>query len=89
MLYWLTSTAGSAARFYWEDAHAEHPAGPTTTPTGVAIFAGNFQSIRPLAERDHASIIHWNTYDCGGHYAAREAPDVLVSDLRDFYRKVR
>ncbi|MFJ9694858.1 epoxide hydrolase family protein [Kitasatospora sp. NPDC101183] len=89
MLYWLTNTAGSAGRFYYEDAHAQHPAEPTTTPTGLANFAFDFQSIRPLAERDHANIIHWKTYDCPGHYAAREAPDVLVGDMRDFFRKVR
>ena len=89
MLYWLTDTAGSAAQLYYEDAHSEHPTTPTTTPIGLAGFANDFRSMRPFAERDHANIIHWKTYDCGGHYAAREAPDVLAADIREFFRLVR
>jgi pimeloyl-ACP methyl ester carboxylesterase len=88
--YWLTGTIGSSIRRYYEDAHAtEHPEGPTTTPTGVAIFASDFQSIRKFADRDHANIVSWNRYETGGHFATRDAPDLLVSDIRDFYRPLR
>jgi pimeloyl-ACP methyl ester carboxylesterase len=100
-IYWLTGTSGSAIRFYYEDAHTdEQPTGPTTTPTGLAMFAGDFQSIRRFAERDHSNIVSWNSYgavagtpgadrDAGGHYAAHEATDVLVGDIRQFFAKVR
>jgi pimeloyl-ACP methyl ester carboxylesterase len=95
-IYWLTGTSASAIRFYYEDAHTdEHPTGPTTTPTGLAMFAGDFQSIRPFAERDHKNIISWNSYDpglprggsrdAGGHYAAHQSTDLLVGDLRQFF----
>ncbi|MDQ7809554.1 TIGR03086 family metal-binding protein [Amycolatopsis sp. A133] len=95
-LYWLTRTGGSSIRFYYEDAHTTaHPEGPTTVPTGLAMFAGDFQSIRRFAERDHANIVSWNSYDAGsgsggardaaGHYAAHEAPEVLVGDIRRFF----
>ncbi|OLT15771.1 epoxide hydrolase [Pseudonocardia sp. CNS-139] len=96
-IYWFTGTAASAIRFYYEDAHApaEEPAGPTTTPTALAMFAGDFQSIRTFAERDHAGIVSWNSYDPGldpglpknaaGHYAAHEATDVLLADIRRFF----
>lgn len=95
-LYWLTGTAGSSLRFYYEDAHtAEEPTTPTTVPTGLAMFAGDFQSIRRFAERDHRNIVSWNSYgtptsegsanDAGGHYAAHEAPKVLVDDIRQFF----
>jgi pimeloyl-ACP methyl ester carboxylesterase len=88
-IYWLTGTSGSSIRFYYEDAHAaEQPSGPTTVPTGLAMFANDFQSIRRFAERDHHNIVSWNSYDPGptsGHYAAHEATDVLVGDIRDFY----
>ncbi|MGW6425975.1 epoxide hydrolase family protein [Nocardia sp. NPDC055053] len=95
-LYWLTGTAGSSLRFYYEDAHAaEHPAEPTVVPTGLAMFAGDFQSIRRFAERDHRNIVSWNSYDtaaasggandAAGHYAAHEAPEVLVGDIRRFF----
>ncbi|MEV6215041.1 epoxide hydrolase family protein [Nocardia sp. NPDC051833] len=95
-LYWLTGTSGSSLRFYYEDAHAtEHPTEPTTVPTGLAMFAGDFQSIRRFAERDHSNIVSWNSYDtaaatggandAAGHYAAHEAPEVLVGDIRRFF----
>ncbi|MEU7925889.1 epoxide hydrolase family protein [Micromonospora sp. NPDC049801] len=96
-LYWFTGTAASAIRFYWEDAHAdEQPAEPTTTPTAVAMFPGDFQSIRRFADRDHANIVRWTAYgtdvegrgDVGGHYAAHQATDVLVDDIREFFAQL-
>jgi hypothetical protein len=88
--YWLTGTIGSSIRRYYEDAHAtERPEGPTTTPTGVAIFPYDFQSIRKFADRDHANIVSWNRYDRGSHFATRDATDLLVTDIRDFFRELR
>ncbi|MFJ4658500.1 hypothetical protein ACIP5Y_45130 [Nocardia sp. NPDC088792] len=99
-VYWLTGTAGSSIRFYYEDAHAprQRPE-PTTAPTALAMFKGDFQSIRRFAERDHKNIVRWNSYDVGsaiggpndaaGHYAAHEAPRVLVADIREFFAQVR
>jgi pimeloyl-ACP methyl ester carboxylesterase len=90
MLYWLTGTAGSAARFYYEDAHAtEKPTEPTTIPIGVAAFGGDFSGIRRFAHRDHKNIVSWNVYDHGGHFAAHKAPDLLVGDVRGFFRRFR
>ena len=54
MLYWLTGTAGSAARLYYENAHATPPTEPTTVPIGLAAFAGDFSGIRRFADRDHS-----------------------------------
>ena len=55
MLYWLTGTAASAARLYYENAHAtDRPTEPTTVPLGLAAFGGDFSGIRRFAERDHA-----------------------------------
>ncbi|PSK96261.1 pimeloyl-ACP methyl ester carboxylesterase [Murinocardiopsis flavida] len=88
MTYWLTNTAASSARFYYEDAHAEAPTEPTTVPTGLANFAFDFQSIRPFAERDHHNIVSWHTYDTGSHFAAHDAPDLLVDDIRGFFRSL-
>ena len=95
-IYWLTGTSGSAIRFYYENAHAaEKPSGPTTAPTALAMFGGDFQSIRRFAGRDHSNIVSWHAYgpaapagspaDAPGHYAAHEATDVLVADIREFF----
>jgi hypothetical protein len=95
-IYWLTGTAASSIRFYYEDAFATEAApGPTTTPIALAMFKGDFQSIRRFAERDHKNIVSWNSYDtsaagagandAAGHYAAHEAPQVLLGDIRRFF----
>ena len=52
---------------------------------GVAVFKDDFQTIRPLAERDNATIEHWTEHPAGGHFAAMEVPDEVVADLRTFF----
>jgi pimeloyl-ACP methyl ester carboxylesterase len=88
MLYWLTGTARSSAELYYENTHAGFSGQqPGTTPTGVAVFAGDY-AIRRYAERTN-HIVHWTEFDRGGHFAAMEAPDLLVGDVRSFFRLVR
>jgi pimeloyl-ACP methyl ester carboxylesterase len=90
MTYWLTRTGASAARLYYENVHSGPPSTePTTVPIGLAGFGGDFYGIRRLAERDHRNIVHWNTYDHGGHFAAHKAPDLYVKDIRQFFRGLR
>ncbi|MDT7726621.1 MAG: epoxide hydrolase [Actinomycetota bacterium] len=89
MIYWLTNTGGSSARLYYEDAHAEAPSEPTVVPLGLASFANDFQSIRRFAERDHKNIVSWNEYDRGSHFAAHDAPDLLIGDIRAFFASLK
>jgi pimeloyl-ACP methyl ester carboxylesterase len=91
MLYWLTGTAGSSGRLYYENAHAGawgQPE-PSTFPMGVAVFPDDFLSLRRLAERDNHNIVHWSEFDRGGHFAAIECPDLLIGDVRRFFRGLR
>jgi epoxide hydrolase len=88
MTYWLTQTGTSAARLYYENAHADRLTEPTTLPLGLAGFGGDFYGIRRFAERDHRNIVHWQTYDHGGHFAAHKAPDLYTADVRDFFRSI-
>jgi pimeloyl-ACP methyl ester carboxylesterase len=89
-IYWLTRTAGSSIRFYYENARAKPPTGPTTVPIGLATFAGDFGGVRRFAERDHANIVQWNTYrQPGGHYAAHLETDVLANDIGQFFAQRR
>ncbi len=90
MLYWLTGTAGSAARLYNEPGDGEWGTEtPSTTPTGVAIFAHDLSpGIRHVAEETNV-IVSWNRYEHGGHFAALEQPAVLIDDVRGFFRTVR
>jgi epoxide hydrolase len=88
-IYWLTNTAASSARFYYENHHSERSTEPTTVPTGLASFAYDFTPIRRFAERDHSNIVSWNEYDRGSHWATHDAPDLLIGDIREFYRRFR
>jgi pimeloyl-ACP methyl ester carboxylesterase len=89
-IYWLTGTIGSSIRRYYEDAHDQPAAlAPTTAPTGVAIFADDFKSIRRFAERDHANIVRWTKYDRGSHFSPHDAADLLGPDIRAFFRDLR
>ena len=87
MLYWLTGTAGSAARIYYENTHSGQWPHRTDIPTGVAAFAEDI-AIRAYAEHTN-TITHWTDFDTGGHFAALETPDLLVTDVRQFFRDLR
>jgi pimeloyl-ACP methyl ester carboxylesterase len=87
-VYWLTGTAGSSARLYHENAHgAWAPPRRSEVPTGVAVF-GQDVSIRRYAEQAN-TIVHWSDFERGGHFAAMETPDLLVGDVRTFFRAIR
>ncbi|MDA3645811.1 epoxide hydrolase [Saccharopolyspora indica] len=84
-IYWLTNTAASSARFYFENHRAERNPEPTTAPIGLAGFAWDMKSIRTLAERDHANIASWSQFDRGSHWAAHDAPNLLAADIAQFF----
>lgn len=89
-VYWLTGTAGSSSRLFKES--ARDPAetnNPSPVPTGVAVFPRDpLLAIRRLAERTY-NIVHWSEFHRGGHFPAMEVPDLLVEDLREFFRRFR
>lgn len=87
MIYWLTATAGSSAQLYYEGVHSGSWPQPSGVPTGVAVFAEDI-AIRRYAEQSN-NIVHWSEFDDGGHFAAMEAPDLLVGDMRYFFRRFR
>ena len=89
-IFWFTATAGSSARSYLEDGRtgAGYRELPNETPTGVSVFPNDFRSVRAFAERSN-NIVHWSQMDRGGHFAASDAPDLLVEDLRTFFRRFR
>jgi pimeloyl-ACP methyl ester carboxylesterase len=89
MSYWITGTGGSAARLYYENMHGSAGWGrpPSQVPVGVAAFAEDI-AIRRYGERAN-NIVHWSDFDPGGHFAAMEAPDLFVGDVRAFFRALR
>ncbi len=85
--YWLTGTAGSAARIYRESgASWGSKPEPSGVPTGVANFRGD-RAVRGLAEAAN-TVVRWKEYPVGGHFASLQAPAELVTDIREFCRSV-
>ena len=84
-LYWLTNSSAGAVRYHYAEGHSGAEPQVSHGRTGVAVFKDDFQTIRPLAERDNTAIVHWTEFDRGGHYAALEVPDLVVGDLRTFF----
>ena len=90
MMYWLTASGASSARLYWESFGGSFGGGQKVEiPTGVASFPGEIlQSPRTWCENSY-NITHWTTMPVGGHFAAFEQPDLLVSDLQKFFKAYR
>ncbi|WP_232498389.1 epoxide hydrolase family protein [Agromyces humatus] len=86
---WFANAAAGMSRSYLENARVEAEPQVNASPTGVAVFKDDFQTIRVFAERDNSNIVHWNRFDEGGHYAALEVPDAVVGDIRAFFAGLR
>jgi len=85
MLYWLTRTAGSASRVYYERAHASYGDQTSTTPTALLDLAHeNFIPLRHKVERTD-NVVRWTSHPHGGHFAAMEQAAVFVGDVRAFF----
>lgn len=92
MLYWVTGTATSAARIYWEmrQARAEAiPAGRIEVPTGIASYPAEITRFPRAWVEARYNVTHWSEQPRGGHFAAMEVPELFVDDVRTFFRTVR
>ncbi|MCB1644737.1 MAG: alpha/beta fold hydrolase [Pseudomonadales bacterium] len=88
MIYWVTGSATSAARLYYESNHVQNnlfERGKIATPTGCAMFPAELhQPPRAWAEELY-NIQHWTRQPKGGHFAALEQPALLAADMRAFF----
>ena len=87
-IYWLTNTATSSARLYWES-HNKAAMPPVEIPTGCSLFPGDARMPKPWCEGRFRDLRFWHDLDRGGHFPAIECPDVLVGELREFFRPLR
>jgi len=89
-LYWLTNTAISAARFYWESKLNLYNAANVSIPAAVSVFPGeNYEAPRSWAERAYHKLIYYNKVGEGGHYAAWEQPRLFSEEVRAGFRSLR
>ena len=92
-LYWLTNTAVSSARLYWEMRNSKagffDPRG-VPLPTGVSAFAQEiYQPPESWAREAYPHLVFFKRHDKGTHFAAWEQPQLLAEDLRETFRAVR
>ena len=89
MLYWLTRTATSSARLYWESfGRGNRPT--VKVPAGFAVYPKEIvPPVRAWVAELYPNVVHWREYDEGGHFAAFEVPETFVADLRECFRHAR
>jgi pimeloyl-ACP methyl ester carboxylesterase len=88
-LYWLTATATSSARLYWESKPSAFSS-QVDVPTGASIFPKEIgRPQRSWASRVYSDLRYWNHVERGGHFAAFEQPEIFVDEVRQFFRLVR
>ncbi len=89
-LYWLTNTAVSSARLYWENKLAFFAVKNVPIPVAVSVFPDEiYAAPRSWAERAYPKLIHFNRLDKGGHFAAWEQPSLFMTELRAAFRTLR
>jgi pimeloyl-ACP methyl ester carboxylesterase len=89
MMYWLTDSAASSARIYWQSFNSANR-DPVALPTGISHFPKEiFRASRRWAEKRFTKLVYWNELPKGGHFAAFERPHVFVDEVRACFRAMR
>jgi pimeloyl-ACP methyl ester carboxylesterase len=94
-LYWLTNTATSSARSYWENNNnnfnsVDQKTRDISLPVAITVFPGEiYQAPRSWAERAYPNLTYFNEVDNGGHFAAWEQPELFSSEMRAAFRQLR
>ena len=89
-LYWVTNTAISSARLYWENKLPFFDVKNVSIPVAVSAFPYDlYTPPRVWAERAYPKLIHYNKLDKGGHFAAWEQPQLFSEEVRVGFRPLR
>jgi pimeloyl-ACP methyl ester carboxylesterase len=89
-LYWLTGTAVSSARLYWENNLAFFDPKHIAIPVAVSVFPDEiYAAPRSWTERAYPNLIYFNKLDKGGHFAAWEQPELFTRELRAAFAPLR
>lgn len=89
-LYWLTDTAASSGRIYWESSAVKGKANAILIPAAVTIFPGEvYRPPKTWVQRTYHTLIYYNRVDKGGHFAAWEEPALFSAEARAAFRSLR
>ena len=92
MFYWLTKSAISSARLYWESfgSFGGNPEEKLELPIGCSIFPKEIsRTPRSWAEQIYSNIVYWNELKKGGHFAAFEQPEIFINEIRNCFKEMR
>jgi epoxide hydrolase len=89
MIYWVTQSGGSSTRIYYESRVAPPNPAKVTVPTACALFPKEIVAPPRKWVEARYNLVHWTEMPRGGHFAALEQPQLLVDDVRAFFRTVR
>ena len=89
MLYWVTGTGSSSTRIYYENRVAPPNSGRVTVPTACALFPKEISVPPRKWVEARYNLTRWTVMPKGGHFAALEQPQLLVDDVRAFFRGLR
>lgn len=92
MIYWINGNITSSMRLYYESMKARHFGPPydyVKVPTGCAVFPGELARLPRSWAENSFNVTHWTEMPRGGHFAAMEEPELLVEDIRKFFRDLR
>jgi pimeloyl-ACP methyl ester carboxylesterase len=88
--YWITNTAVSSARLYWESKLPFFAPKGVAVPTAVSAFPDElYQAPKSWTEKAYPKLIYYNRLDKGGHFAAWEQPEVFTQELRAAFKSLR
>ena len=88
-IYWATETAASSTRIYYENRVAPPVQGRVAVPTACALFPKEISTPPKKWVEARYNLVRWTPMPRGGHFAALEQPELLVNDVREFFRTVR
>jgi len=89
-MYWLTKTAISSARLYWENKLGFFNVVGVTIPVGVSAFPHEiYTAPQSWSEKAYPKLVYYKRHDVGGHFAAWEQPQLFSEDVRATFRSVR
>jgi pimeloyl-ACP methyl ester carboxylesterase len=89
-LYWLTNSAISSARLYWENKTNLYLPANVSIPAAVTAFPGeSFVAPRSWAEKAYHKLIYFHQAEAGGHFAAWEQPEIFSREVRAAFRPLR
>ena len=89
-LYWFSNSAASSAHIYWENRSATMAGPKLVLPVAVTVFPRDIPRLpKTWIEDAYSDLIHYGEAEAGGHFAALEQPETLVSEIRSGLRGIR